>query len=70
MVARDEIIMKEVVVGLADGLQQARALLPDQRATVQPQGELVQPLLCIQAAGAQVRATRSAPSYGTCGSVA
>ena len=48
MVARDEVVVEEVVVGLADSLQQARALLLDQRAAVQPQSEGVQPLLCTQ----------------------
>ena len=50
VVARDEVVVEEVVVGLADGLQQARALLLNERAAVQPQSKRVQPLLCVQAA--------------------
>ncbi len=58
MVAGDEVVVEEVVVGLADGLQQARALLLHQRAAVQPQRQLVQPLLCTPASCAHSRATR------------
>ena len=46
VVVGDEVVVEEVVVRLADGLQQPRALLRQQRAAIHAQRQLVHLLLC------------------------
>ena len=46
LVTADEIIMKEVVVGLSNGQQQARSLFSEQPISIHPQRKSMQLGLC------------------------